>query len=120
MSKASESPRLLAPAAVHILLALADGDRHGYGVRQEVERLTGGAIRLGPGTLYEAIQRLEQAGLIVETAGGGAADQAPRAAQRRYYRLTPAGLRALRSELDRLDRVLAYARSRPRLKRVRS
>ena len=63
-------PRVKPPSlpVIHILLALADGARHGYAIKQAVEQRTGGAIRLGPGTLYEAIQRLQDGGLIEETA----------------------------------------------------
>ena len=60
-------PKPLSPSVLHIMLALADGARHGYSIKQEVESRTDGAVRLGPGTLYEAIQRLEDAGLIEET-----------------------------------------------------
>ena len=58
------------------MLALAQGPRHGYAVKQEVEARTGGAIRLGPGTLYEAIQRLEESGLLQESIGGAASEPA--------------------------------------------
>lgn len=91
---------------VHMLLALSAGARHGYAIKQEVERRTGGDIRLGPGTLYEAIQRLEEDGLI-EEAPPAPDDQA----QRRVYRLTFAGRAALRVELRRYDVVLGHARA---------
>jgi DNA-binding PadR family transcriptional regulator len=103
----------LGPHALHILVALADGARHGYGIKQEVEERTGGAVRLGPGTLYETIQRLEQLGLIVEAAVP-ANDTGER--RRRYYRLTPAGLRVLKAEVARLADLVALARSRKALK----
>jgi DNA-binding PadR family transcriptional regulator len=92
-------------AIVHMLLALGAGQRHGYAIKQDVERRTGGDIRLGPGTLYEAIQRLEEDGLIEE-----APASADRSA-RRVYRLTRAGRAALRVELRRYDTVLAHART---------
>ena len=71
--KAAPDPRKpLSLPVIHILLALADGARHGYAIKQDVEERTGGAIRLGPGTLYEAIQRLLDGGLIEEASGRGA------------------------------------------------
>src|SRR5262245_34581178 len=107
----------LSLSVVHILLALADGARHGYAIKQEVEERSEGEIRLGPGTLYEAVQRLEDAGYIEETeprddpANG-------QAAQRRYYRLTATGWSVLRSELRHLARVVDHARANPRLRRA--
>jgi DNA-binding PadR family transcriptional regulator len=94
-------------SGLHVLLALADGDRHGYAIKQEVERLTAGDVRLGPGTLYEAIQRLEQRGLIAES--GERPDTDDRA-DRRYYRLTPAGRAVLKAELRRAARLVEYGR----------
>lgn len=100
--------RPLSLPIVHMLLVLSDGERHGYAIKQEVERRTEGDIRLGPGTLYEAIQRLKADGLIEETpvAGGPA--------PRRCYRITHAGLAALRLELRRFGLVVAHARSSAR------
>ena len=87
-------------AAYHILLALAEGDRHGYALMGDVERLSQGALRLGPGTLYGSIKRLVETGLIAE------ADQRPDPqlddTRRRYYRLTPAGRAAAADESARL------------------
>jgi DNA-binding PadR family transcriptional regulator len=101
---------------IHILLALADGERHGYAIKQEVERQTDGAIRLGPGTLYEAIQRLEQSELIEEAPAprSGETDRKPR----RYYRLTKQGWTLLKTEIARLERVVAAAHAKPRLKKA--
>jgi DNA-binding PadR family transcriptional regulator len=101
---------------LHILLALADGDCHGYGIKQEVERHTEGAVRLGPGTLYEAIQRLEQTGLIAEVDPPEQDDDRPR----RFYRLTKRGWRVLREEMDRLQRLLDHAQAKPRLRKAGS
>ena len=101
---------------IHILLALADGSRHGYAIKQAVEERTTGAIRLGPGTLYEAIQRLEDSGLIEEEP----APKAPpngQAAQRRSYGLTPHGWTALREEVRRLGVVVDHARANPKLRK---
>lgn len=107
-----------APSLIHLhmLLALADGDLHGYGIRQEVARQTDGAIKLGAGTLYEAIQRLEQTGLIAETDAPEQDDDRPR----RFYRLTKQGWTAVRGEVDRLQRLVDYAQTKPRLRRTGS
>ena len=106
----------LSRAVVHILLALADGARHGYAIKQEVEARTGGSIRLGPGTLYEAIQRLEDSGLIQE---GDALEEPAngQAAQRRYYALTDRGWTVLRDELQQLGAIVDHARTNPRLRK---
>jgi DNA-binding PadR family transcriptional regulator len=102
---------------VHILLALADGARHGYAIKHAVEERSGGEIRLGPGTLYEAVQRLEDAGYIEETAATDVPNNG-QAAQRRYYRLTPDGWSLLRTEMRHLSRLVDHARAHPRLRRV--
>jgi DNA-binding PadR family transcriptional regulator len=104
-----------APSLIHLhmLLALADGDLHGYGIKQTVERQTEGAIRLGPGTLYEALQRLEQTGLIAEVAATQADDR-----PRRFYRLSRQGWAVLRDEIGRLQRLLDHAQSKPRLRKA--
>src|SRR5829696_7202936 len=98
MAKKPEDPRKpLSLPVLHILLALAEGARHGYAIKQDVEARTGGTVRLGPGTLYEAIQRLEEGGLIEE---GEPRDEPEngQAAQRRYYALTERGWDLLRQE----------------------
>ncbi len=79
----------LTPAGFQVLLALASGHSHGYAVMGFVEELTGGAVRLGPGTLYRTIARLVADGLVVEAAGSE--PEAPHDARRRYYDLTPLG-----------------------------
>jgi DNA-binding PadR family transcriptional regulator len=86
-----------------MLLVLSEGERHGYAIKKDVERRTGGDIRLGPGTLYEAIQRLEEDGLIEASPGDHP--------QRRLYRLTHAGRAALRVELRRYGALLEHARA---------
>ena len=107
----------LSLAVIHILLALADGARHGYAIKQEVEERSEGEIRLGPGTLYEAVQRLEDAGYIEET--DAAEDPANgQAAQRRYYKLTTAGWSVLRTEMRHLARMVDHARANRRLRRA--
>lgn len=108
--------RPLSAPVLHILLALADGARHGYAVKQDVESRTDGAIRLGPGTLYEAIQRLEDGGLIEETQPPGGAVNGQEA-QRRYYKLTSRGWTALGDEVRSLGRIVDLARENPRLRK---
>jgi DNA-binding PadR family transcriptional regulator len=110
--------RQLSLPVLHILLSLADDARHGYAIKQDVEDRTNGAIRLGPGTLYEAIQRLEEDGLIEETAARGRSVPANgQEAQRRYYRLTERGWSALRSEVRAFGNLVDLARSNPRLRK---
>jgi DNA-binding PadR family transcriptional regulator len=87
------SQKPLSLPVLHILVTLADGPHHGYAIKQAVEDRTEGAIRLGPGTLYEAIQRLEDTGLITEAAAADPLNG--QEAQRRYYKLTDRGWRAL-------------------------
>ena len=100
---------------LHIMLALASGAKHGYAIKQDVESRTDGAIRLGPGTLYEAIQRLEDGGMIAEgpgrTAGNG------QEAQRRYYQLTDRGWNTLAAEVRQLGLVVDQARTHRRLRK---
>src|SRR5918996_960486 len=97
------------------MLALADGAKHGYAIKQDVEQRTDGVVRLGPGTLYEAIQRLETAGLIAESSGDDPLNG--QEAQRRYYRLTDRGWSTLRSEVQRLGAIVDQARANPRLRK---
>jgi len=110
-----ESLLPLTPATFHLLLALSDGDRHGYGIGAEVERQTEGKVRLGPGTLYGLIKRLLADGLIVET------DERPDPEfddeRRRYYRLSDFGLAVARAEAARLEALVRQARARKLLPR---
>jgi DNA-binding PadR family transcriptional regulator len=101
----------LSPVALHVLVALAGGTAHGYGIAQEVERATEGAVRLGPGTLYGSLQRLEDAGLIEEVEPPADAEGA-HADRRRYYQLTFLGERSLREDARRLARVVRTVRKR--------
>jgi len=100
----------LTPTVFHILLALADGERHGYSIMQEVSRITDGSIQMGPGTLYGTIKRMLEAGLIEET------DERPDPEmddeRRRYYRLTSFGKRVAKAEVERLVALLNIARSK--------
>lgn len=97
----------LPPATFHILLALAAGDRHGYGIIQDVEARTGGALRLSPGTLYRTIQRLLEQGLIAEPKRRSDPQDDPR---RRYYRITPFGSAVARAEAQRLRQLVRLAK----------
>jgi DNA-binding PadR family transcriptional regulator len=101
---------LLTPAVFHILLALADGESHGYGIMQDVERFTNGGTRLGPGTLYRSIQRMLIDGLIEELAI--ALHDETDEDRRRYYRLTPQGLAVAKREAERLADLVDAARHR--------
>jgi len=98
----------LSPQVFQILLALAEGDRHGYAIIQDVEHETEGRIRLGPGTLYGALKRLVEAGWVRETARRPEASEDDQ--RRRYYTLTPPGRRVLASESERLASAVARAR----------
>lgn len=100
----------LTPTVFHILLALADGEKHGYAIMQEVEARTAGAMRLGPGTLYGSIQRMLKDGLIAEVRDR--ADAAQGDERRRYYRLTGFGQRVLQAEAQRLEDLVHMARSK--------
>jgi DNA-binding PadR family transcriptional regulator len=96
----------LSPATLHILLALACEDRHGYGIMQEVARQSEGKYKLGPGTLYDNIKKLIDRGLVKES-GRRSENDDPR---RRYYRLAAFGRSVLRAEVSRLEGVLREAR----------
>jgi DNA-binding PadR family transcriptional regulator len=96
----------LSPATLHILLALAGEDLHGYGIMQSVSQHSGGRYRIGPGTLYDSLERLAVQGIVTEV-NSGAPDADSR---RRYYRLTSLGRRVLLAELDRLEAVVGWAR----------
>ena len=100
----------LQPAAFHVLLALADGDRHGYAVIQEVAARTGGKVRLSAGTLYRTIQRLLEQGLISEVRERPLPELDDE--RRRYYRITDLGIRTARAEARRLAQMVELARQR--------
>jgi DNA-binding PadR family transcriptional regulator len=103
----ANDPVPLTPAVFHILLALSDGERHGYGIMLEVAALTDGAMRLGPGTL----KRLLAAGLVEES-GEERPDTALDDERRRYYRLTEQGQRTAEAEARRLERLVSAARGK--------
>ena len=98
----------LTPVALNVLLALADGERHGYGIMLEVRERTGGRVRLGPGTLYGAIKRLKEGGMIEES--GTRPDPTADDERRCYYRLTGFGGEVLAAEVARLDGLVRAAR----------
>lgn len=100
----------LTPAEFNILLALADEDRHGYGMMQEVKARTAGKVRMGPGTLYGAIKRMTAAGLIEETEWRP--DPALDDERRRYYTLTQFGQRVASAEAARLAQLVDVARAK--------
>src|SRR4030095_12484579 len=110
MAKERLDPNKLLPltsSVFHILLALSDGDLHGYGIMQEVAEHTAGQIKLGPGTLYGAIKRLLADRLIVEV------DERPDPElddeRRRYYRLTDFGQKVLKAEVQRISKMVSVA-----------
>lgn len=94
----------LSPQQFHILLALTDQDRHGYGLILDIADRTGGEMRLGTGTLYTAIARLAALGFVADS---GKAHE-----RRRYYRITPLGRQVLRAETTRLETLVGLARAK--------
>lgn len=111
MKHTERSPEAFLPlteAAFHILLALADGEHHGYGIMQDIAQRTNGAMRMGPGTLYGSIKRMLADGLIE------AVDERPDPElddeRRRYYRLTDLGQRVALAEARRLEQLVQLAR----------
>ena len=100
----------LPPATFHILMALADGHRHGYAIIQDIEARTDGELRMSAGTLYRSIQRMQEQGLIVESR------RRPQPAlddeRRRYYQITPFGEAVARAEARRLTQLIRLAKAR--------
>src|SRR5512143_4071823 len=105
-----KAPLTLTPAAFHIMLVLADGENHGYAIMREVAENTQGRMRLGPGSLYGTIKRMLADGWIEES------DERPDPElddeRRRYYRITGAGLNAVRAEAERLEQLVTIARQK--------
>ncbi len=99
----------LPSATFHILVALADEDRHGYAVMQDVTARTGGELKLSAGTLYRSIQRMLEQGLIAEISARPAPELDDE--RRRYYRITPFGRTVARAEARRLAQMLKLARA---------
>ncbi len=100
----------LTPAVFHILLALADKERHGYGIMQEIALRTDGKLRMGPGTLYGSLKRMLADGLVAET--GERPDPSLDDERRRYYRLTDFGQRVAQAEAQRLEQLVRVAHSK--------
>jgi DNA-binding PadR family transcriptional regulator len=100
----------LTPAVFHILLALADGEKHGYAIMREVRERSGGAMHMGPGTLYGSIQRMLKDDLIAEVHDPGASS--PGEERRRYYRLTGVGQVVLQAEAERLEQLVRIAQNK--------
>jgi DNA-binding PadR family transcriptional regulator len=99
----------LPPVTLHILIALAREDRHGYAIIKDVEERTGGKLRLGAGTLYRSIQRLLEQRLVLETPDRPAPEHDDE--RRRYYRITPFGAAVARAETRRLAELVGMARA---------
>jgi DNA-binding PadR family transcriptional regulator len=97
----------LPPAVLHILIALGEGEKHGYAVMQEVAERTDGKVRMSPGTLYGSIRKMLDDGLIEESFRAGPADADGR---RRYYRITRFGRVVAAAEAERLSALLRHAR----------
>lgn len=97
----------LKPKVLHILLALADGPRHGYSIMQEVAARTDGQVRVWPAAMYGTLRELEEQGLIVETDKRPSGDDE----RRRYFALTPLGKRVLGEEVRRLEAIVDHARA---------
>lgn len=113
MKKQTQNPEAmlpLTPAVFHILLALADGEKHGYGIMKEIGQRTEGSMRMGPGTLYGSLGRMLDSGLVEMS------DERPDAElddeRRRYYRLTTFGLRVAEAETRRLSQLLRVAQAK--------
>jgi DNA-binding PadR family transcriptional regulator len=113
-SESTKSPPL-SSATLHILLALAGGNLHGYGIIKEVTRNSDGHYRLGPGTLYDNLKKLMDAGLVADAATSSSSKRKPVSSKeddRRFYTLTRDGKNALAAEVDRLQSVVKEAKIR--------
>jgi DNA-binding PadR family transcriptional regulator len=96
----------LTPAVFHIMLALSGAERHGYAIMKQVEEDTGGAVKMGAGTLYGSLRRMLDAGLVKES------DTSNDDERRIYYQLTALGSKSLAAELDRMRQIVSLAQSR--------
>jgi len=113
MPRRTDTPSLpfkMTPQVFHTLFSLAEGPAHAYGIMKDITDRTSGRVDVAPGSLHFTLQRLVNAGLI-EGTGTPAADGLPEA-RRRYYRLTPAGRTALRTEVQAMEDIVALARRR--------
>jgi DNA-binding PadR family transcriptional regulator len=115
MKSESTKSRPLSSATLHILLALAGGNLHGYGIIKEVTRNSDGHYRLGPGTLYDNLKKLMDAGLVADAATSSSSKRKPVSSKeddRRFYTLTKDGKNALAADVDRLQSVVREAKLR--------
>jgi DNA-binding PadR family transcriptional regulator len=115
MKSESAKSAPLSSATLHILLALAGGNLHGYGIIKEVTRNSDGHYRLGPGTLYDNLKKLMDAGLVADAATSSSSKRKPvysKEDDRRFYTLTKDGKNALAAEVDRLQSVVREAKLR--------
>jgi DNA-binding PadR family transcriptional regulator len=110
MTKKAQRNLDLTPAMTHILLVLAGGERHGYGIMMDISRITEGKMRVGPGTLYRSISQMLNSGLIEES--HESVDPALDDERRKYYRLTDYGRQVIQAEIMQLEKLLTEARSR--------
>ena len=100
----------LTPAVFHILLALSNGERHGYGIMKQVEADSQGKVTMGPGTLYGSLKRMLEAGLVKES--DKRVDPEMDDQRRIYYQITGVGAQALAAELERYQRIVTIAQQR--------
>ena len=110
LSREAEAFLPLPSATLHILLALADEDRHGYAIIQDIAARTDGALKLSAGTLYRSIQRMLEQGLVVETRERPAPEEDDE--RRRYYRITALGTAVAKAEARRLTQLVRMARAK--------
>ncbi len=111
MPSNGSAPKPLTPATFHILVTLADEPAHGYHIKRLVEERTDGAVRLGAGTLYSGLRRMQRDGLIEEVAAPETDDDVEPGSRWRFYAITKLGHEALTDEIERLEADLAAARA---------
>lgn len=107
---ATANPAPLSPAVFHILLSLAEGERHGYALKREISLRTGGRLKLGPGMLYGTLNKMLELGLIEES--GNRPDPHLDDERRRYYRITPQGRKTAQGEAARMRALVDLAAAR--------
>ncbi len=107
----------LTPAMFQVLVAIGDEEKHGYAILKEVEEQTGGEVRLSTGTLYAMIKRFLAEGIIKESRNRPPAEEDDQ--RRRYYRLTPLGLEVATAEAERMEKLVAAAREKHLLRRLK-
>lgn len=107
-SQRDRAPFRMTPVVFHVLLCLADGDAHAYGMMKEIARRTEGRVDIGPGSMHFTLNKLLEADMIAESDGGEPGADA----RRRYYRLTPFGRSVLRGELNALEEIVRLAHAK--------